>query len=214
MNKIFKFISIVSVITFLNVMTLSAKDNEPDPYKGFDETLYMDMDLEENLTLPKVGDAARKSVVRYMDNLGKTLAKRGYIVDMTRDDEVLLVTIPTDNLFFPNDTLLMPTATALLRPLVEQLKDPMMFKLVYSVHTDDTGSHKYNMDLSHLRNNSLYDWLLDNIDQDLIVIPYEMGDTDPIATNDTRTGRKENRRVEFFFIPGPKMIEMARKERL
>ncbi|MDE5690181.1 MAG: hypothetical protein K2I38_05760, partial [Duncaniella sp.] len=72
----------------------------------------------------------------------------------------------------------------------------------------------YNMRLSHERNNSIYDWMLDNINEDLIVIPYEMGDTDPVAANDTRDGRRENRRVEIFMIPGPKMITLARKGQL
>lgn len=67
------------------------------------------------------------------------------------------------------------------------------------------------MYLSHERNNSLYDWLLDNISEDQIVIPYEFGDTEPMVPNDTRDGRAENRRVEFYLIPGPKMITLAHK---
>lgn len=198
----------------LTAFSLYAKDTEPDPYKGFDEATYMDMDLDENINTPKVGTIGRDAIKRYMNSLGNSFAKRGYTVDMTRDDEVLLITIPTDNLFLPNDTLLLPGAPSILSPIVGQLTDPMMFKLVYSVHTDDTGSRKYNLALSHARNISIYEWLLDNINQDLIVIPYELGDTDPVVPNDSRAGRKENRRIELYLIPGPKMIELARKDRL
>ena len=87
-------------------------------------------------------------------------------------------------------------------------------KIVYAVHTDNTGSVSYNMNLSHERNNSIYDWLLDKINEDLIVIPYEFGDTDPIDTNESRNGRKNNRRLEIFLIPGPKLISLAQKGEL
>ena len=104
-----------------------------------------------------------------------------------------------------------PTAPAKLAPVLALFSDPMMMKMVYAVHTDNTGSPSYNMQLSHERNNSIYDWLLENISEDQIVIPYEFGDTDPIASNDTRQGRSENRRLEIFLIPGPKMIRLAQK---
>lgn len=130
---------------------------------------------------------------------------------MVRDDEVILITIPSDELFLPNDTLLAPSAPARLSPIVSLLRDPEMMKMVYAIHTDNTGSPNYNMYLSHERNNSLYDWLLDNISEDQIVIPYEFGDTEPMVPNDTRDGRAENRRVEFYLIPGPKMITLAHK---
>ena len=192
-------------------MRAMAKD---DPYKGYDETVYMDMELEENLRTPVVGKTEHAAIKKYMNRLGNDLAKKGYTVDMMRDDEVVLVTIPSDDIFLPNDTLLSPKAPAKLSPVIALLSDPMMMKMVYAVHTDNTGSQTYNMRLSHERNNSIYDWLLDNINEDLIVIPYELGDTDPVMPNDSRTGRHENRRVEFFLIPGPKMITLARKGEL
>lgn len=149
-----------------------------------------------------------------MKNIGQQLANKGYIVDIMRDDEVVVVTLPTDELFQPNDTLLSPAAPAKFGPIISILRDPEMFKLVYAVHTDNTGSSQYNMYLSHERNNSVYDWLLGQVSEDLIVIPYEMGDTDPIKPNDSRAGRAANRRVEFFLIPGPKMITLAHKKQL
>lgn len=189
----------------------SAKDNHNDPYQGYDETTYMDMELDENLRTPAVGKAEHGAIKSYMTKIGRDLAKRNYIVDQMRDDEVLVVTIPSDDLFLPNDTLMSPTAPAKLAPVLALFSDPMMMKMVYAVHTDNTGSPSYNMQLSHERNNSIYDWLLENISEDQIVIPYEFGDIDPIASNDTRQGRSENRRLEIFLIPGPKMISLAQK---
>lgn len=190
---------------------LQAKDKYTDPYKGYDETIYMDMDIEQNILTPEVASGEHAAISQYMKNVGHTMAKKGYIVDMMRDDEVVLVTIPTDDLFLPNDTLLSPSAPAKFGPVIALLRDPEMYKVVYAVHTDNTGSAKYNSYLSHERNNSIYDWLLTQVSEDLIVIPYEMGDTDPIEPNDSRNGRAANRRVEIYLIPGPKMITNAHK---
>lgn len=195
---------------FVAIVPSIAKDTYIDPYRGYDETLYMDMELNDNILSPQVGTKEHSAVKHYMNRIAQDLAKR-YTVDMMRNDEVVLITIPADELFMPNDTLLSPSAPDRLIPIVSLLKDPEMMKVVYAIHTDNTGSPTYNMFLSHERNNSIYDWLLDNISEDLIVIPYEFGDTEPLVANDSREGRAENRRVEFYLIPGPKMITLAHK---
>ncbi len=189
----------------------SAKGKYTDPYKGYEESAFMDMDLDQNILTPAVGDNEHAAIRRYMTRLGDNLAKKGYIVDLSREDEVVVVTVPTDDLFLPNDTLLMPSGLSRLTPIVSLLKDPEMFKLVYTVNTDNTGSRQYNLWLSHERNNSIYDWLLKQVSEDLIVIPFEMGDQEPVEKNDSRAGRAANRRVEFYLIPGPKMITQAHK---
>lgn len=213
--KSFLLASLIATMLASPTLTAGAKDNNTkDPYADYDETVFMDMELEENLKTPEVGKAEHDAVKAYMHNLGQSLAKKNYIVDLMRDDEVVLVTIPTDELFLPNDTLLAPGAPSKLAPVVALLSDPMMLKVVYAVHTDNTGSPTYNMRLSHERNSSIYAWLLDHVSEDLIVIPYEYGDTDPLGPNDSRVGRKENRRLEIFLIPGPKLITSARKGQL
>lgn len=185
-----------------------------DPYQGYDEAAFMDMDFDQNLSLPAVGKEEHGAVKRYMTRLARELAGMKYTVEQMRGDEVVVVTVPTDELFQPNDTLLSPRAPSRLKPLLGPLRDPEMYKVVYAVHTDNTGSPGYNMALSHQRNNSVYDWLLDQVSEDLIVIPFEMGDTRPASPNNTRLGRAANRRLEIYYIPGPKMIDKARKGNL
>lgn len=216
-NKLFKLKTVIGAYIFVLMLVLgvadcviAANDKYVDPYKGYDETLFMDMDLEQNVMSPMVSKTEHAAISHYMKRLGTQLSRKGYIVDLTRDDEVIIITIPSDDLFQPNDTLLSPGAPAKLTPVVQQISgDPAWMKVVYAVHTDNTGSETYNQSLSHARNSSLYDWLLPKVNENLIVIPYEMGDTDPIEPNDTRRGRAANRRVEFFLIPGPKMITQA-----
>jgi len=191
-------------------LLLSAK-GWTDPYKGYDETVFMEMDLDDNILTPAVPDKEHMAVSRYMKRLGTELARQGFIVDMMREDEVVLVTVPTDKLFLPNDTLMTGEAFKVLTPVLSHLSAPDMFKVVYAVHTDNTGSERYNMELSHARNGAVYDHMLNHVNREIVIIPYEMGDTDPVESNDTREGRAENRRLEIYLIPGPKMITDAHK---
>ncbi len=67
----------------------------------------MDMDLDANIASPALSsDKERRAVRRYIGELGKRVAEKGYIVETDRDDEVMVVTIPLEKLFLPNDTLL------------------------------------------------------------------------------------------------------------
>lgn len=207
-----KFLLILSCL--LAWCSAAAKSDYADPYKDYDEAMFMDLDLESNLSLPEIPKSCVQRVTAYMNQVATDLAKQRYMVDLLRDDEVILVTIPTDELFLPNDTLLSPSAAGRLTPLMKLLKEPLMYKLMYAVHTDNTGSEYYNMQLSHKRNGSVYDYILDAVSEDQIVIPYEFGDTDPIESNESRQGRQANRRLEIFFVPGPRMIELAHKNML
>ncbi len=205
---------LIFVLVMLSVFCLSAKNDYIDPYKEYDEAIFMDLDIESNLSMPQVPASCAASVRSYINRIATDLAKQRYTVDLIRDDEVILVTIPTDDLFLPNDTLLSSTAASRLQPVIKLFAEPDMYKVLYAVHTDNTGSTTYNMQLSHKRNSSLYDFILDQINEDQIIIPYEYGDTEPVEPNNTREGRKANRRLEIFLMPGPKMIEMAHKRTL
>lgn len=207
---------ILALLAALLFMPLAAQEYS-DPYAGYLEEVFMDMDYEPNVATPVVPKAEKPAVRAYVKKIASSLVK-DYIVDLMRNDEVFVVSIPTDDLFLPNDTLLSPYAAKKLDPLLKFMgrQNPMMFKVVYGVHTDDTGSTQYQEDLSHARSNSIYDWMLDNIDngilsEDLIIIPFAFGSDDPLQPNDTMKHRAENRRLDMIFIPGPLLIEQAHK---
>lgn len=189
-----------------------------DPYPDYQEDVFMDMELSQNILTPAVPKNLKKNIVTYQTKIAKSLMSR-YTVDMLRDDEVFVLCIPTDDLFLPNDTLFSAYAAQVIDPVLDLMKDPYMYKIVVAVHTDDTGSELYRQDLSTARIYTVYDWLMDAIDdgrlsEDLVIVPYSMGSSEPLVSNDTRKHRKENRRLEIYFIPGPKMIELASKQQL
>lgn len=187
-----------------------------NPYEGFNEETFMDMDFEPNLATPVVPDKEKAAVRRIMSATASAL-KGPFTVELMRDDEVMVVSIPTDNIFLPNDTLLTDAAERLMQPLFGLMKDPMKYKVVMAMHTDDTGNALYQERLSTARLYSVYDLFLDMIDSgdinpDIVIIPYAMGGDDPVTDNDTWRHRAINRRLELYFIPGPSLIEDAHRQ--
>ena len=196
-------------------MSLTAGAQQTDPYPDYLEETFMDMDFEPNILTPNVPDEVKKSVAAYQTKVAQRLMTDN-IVDIMRDDDVILVTIPTDDLFLPNDTLLSTYASRSLDKLLPMMRDPYMYKVMIAMHTDDTGSEYYREQLSLARLNSIYDWMLDKIDEgripeEIVIIPFSLGSNEPLKSNDTRKNRRENRRLEVYFIPGPRMIEEARR---
>jgi outer membrane protein OmpA-like peptidoglycan-associated protein len=73
-------------------------------------------------------------------------------------------------------------------------------KFTVEGHTDSVGSEKLNQELSEKRANSVRDFLVkEGIGADrLTAIGY--GESKPIASNNTRAGRTQNRRVEINLV--------------
>lgn len=202
----------------VNVAAAQDQPTPDNPYPDYQEDVFMDMDLPQNILTPEIPKNLRQKISQYQTAKAKSLMSK-YTVDMLRDDDVFVLCIPTDDLFLPNDTLFSQYADKLLNPVLDLMSDPYMYKIVLAVHTDDTGSEYYRQQLSTARIYTVYDWFLDALDsgrisEDLVIVPYSMGSTEPLVKNDTRKHRRENRRLEIYFIPGPKMIELAASQKL
>ncbi len=71
-------------------------------------------------------------------------------------------------------------------------------------HTDSTGTDEYNQQLSERRAQSVQNYLVgQGIDADDILAVRGFGESRPVATNDTSTGRQQNRRVELVVSGEP-----------
>ncbi len=93
-----------------------------------------------------------------------------------------------------------PDATSItqLSRFAEQIKN-IPGTLQLTGHTDSIGSNKYNDNLSILRVQAVRQQLIDNgIDSSRIIIS-SRGEHNPVSSNDTKIGRKQNRRVEIVF---------------
>jgi outer membrane protein OmpA-like peptidoglycan-associated protein len=67
-------------------------------------------------------------------------------------------------------------------------------------HTDSDGSNTYNKKLSKRRAESIIKFFTKRgLRRDRIVIDFK-GESEPIETNQTKDGKRKNRRVDFTFI--------------
>ncbi len=181
---------------------LNAKDHLDDIY---------DMSLDENLMTPEIkNDKQADRIQEFQYNMAVAFKKSNYEVEVMRDDEVIVITIPASQLFDPNDTVLNKLGQEQLKPFLRMLKNPGFYKMLLVMHSDNTGSETYTYELSRARVNAVYDWFDANGDVDFVV-PYALGDTDPIVDNNSYDNRARNRRLEIYLVPAELMIERAKK---
>ncbi|MGZ5302802.1 MAG: OmpA family protein [Bacteroidia bacterium] len=109
--------------------------------------------------------------------------------------------ITLNNIFFPtNSFALEDKSKNELNKLVSFLKENSTVRLEISGHTDNMGKPESNKTLSQNRAKAVYDYLIkDGIAADRLVWK-GYGETQPVAKNDSETGRAKNRRTEVKVI--------------
>lgn len=91
-----------------------------------------------------------------------------------------------------------PEDAAVLDEAASILKDSPNVRVDVNGYTDSIGSVDYNLRLSEKRADSVVDYLeKQGVSADRLT-PHGYGKTDFVATNKTREGRAENRRVELI----------------
>jgi OOP family OmpA-OmpF porin len=96
-----------------------------------------------------------------------------------------------------NSAKIRPSSQPTLDEAAKTLEANPDYQLEIEGHTDSTGSRMRNLELSRQRAESVKRYLVrKGIDSDRITVK-GYGPDDPIATNDTKEGRAENRRIEF-----------------
>jgi CubicO group peptidase (beta-lactamase class C family)/outer membrane protein OmpA-like peptidoglycan-associated protein len=109
--------------------------------------------------------------------------------------------IVLENVLFETDkSILLKESCVTLDKLVNQLLLNKTMKIEIRGHTDNVGDSISNQKLSEERAKAVVDYLISkNIDKSRL--SYKgFGSKQPIVSNDTEEGRKENRRVEFIIL--------------
>lgn len=129
------------------------------------------------------------------------------IVEIDNDKDALNreSTAPVETLvtrqinFDTNSTVLKPQYYEVLAQIARYvMKGDGFDKLIVKGHTDSQGSDSYNLDLSQRRAEAVRKVLLKVTKVKSSKISAEgLGETQPVATNQTAEGRAQNRRVEF-----------------
>ncbi|NOX43169.1 MAG: OmpA family protein [Gammaproteobacteria bacterium] len=111
---------------------------------------------------------------------------------------VLRANIGLENVVFKiNTAQLSPGSLNILDNIAKTLQENQHLQLEVAGHTDNTGDHQYNVNLSTSRAQSVRQYLVDKGVAADRLIARGYGPDKPIASNDTREGRNQNRRVEL-----------------
>jgi len=113
----------------------------------------------------------------------------------------LVVTMPQDILFDVDSAVVDPALQSDLRVLAGSLLDFPDSDIRIFGHTDSTGPAAYNRDLSERRAGSVARVLIRSGVSPSRISTIGLGESDPVASNETARGRAQNRRVEIVIRP-------------
>jgi outer membrane protein OmpA-like peptidoglycan-associated protein len=99
--------------------------------------------------------------------------------------------------------------TASLDKLIAFLDEYPDRNVAVEGHTDDVGSVEMNQTLSQHRADSVRSYLIQKGVQSRRLTALGLGETQPIADNQTQSGRQQNRRVEIIIENPPSVIPAA-----
>ena len=157
-----------------------------------------------------VGGAAGGIIGNKMDKQAREIKTALPGAEVERVNEGIKVTMKENmvNFAFNSSELSSATKTNLDKLAKVLVNNPDTNINIYG-HTDSKGTDAYNMTLSEKRANSVVNYLVSHGVKRNRMFAKGMGESDPVATNETETGRAENRRVEFAITANEKMIKDA-----
>jgi outer membrane protein OmpA-like peptidoglycan-associated protein len=158
-----------------------------------------------------VGGAAGAIIGNKMDQQARELEQNipGAIVE--RVGEGIQITFPSGLLFDFDSDAVRGDARRNLSTLADNLERYDETNLLIVGHTDAVGSDSYNMDLSDRRAEAAARYLRDHgVRRPIQVVG--RGEREPVASNDSDSGRADNRRVEVAIYASQEMVDRARRE--
>lgn len=120
--------------------------------------------------------------------------------DAAMTDRGIMVTFDADVLFPLNSSYLTDQAKSELDKLVALLNDYPGASLIVDGHTDATGTEEYNQWLSEKRAESVKKYAVDKGMDESRIATHGYGQAKPVAPNNTKEGRQQNRRVEVTIV--------------
>ena len=168
------------------VSTTSRASNEPEAAQHDTPAAGPESVSQETIDAAKKA-AAAKSTPELKKSLGMKEGEGGDLAEM-----------PNDVMFdFGSDTL-RPQAVTVLADLGEMIRRMHSRDIRVIGHTDSDGPVKVNFELSKRRAQVVSEWLIrEGGTPRTTLIPLGLGPGRPKASNDTPSGRMQNRRVEI-----------------
>ena len=131
------------------------------------------------------------------------------------NESILKVTIPARMLFSQNDSTLLLSADAYLRPLLRFVKGPdVVATMIIAAYSDNNGSDKYLQQISGSRARQVYRWFARQGVGPADMHCYGWANKVPRNENANIQQREKNRRVSIYFVPNRKMLRWAKRGQL
>jgi len=150
-----------------------------------------------------VGGLAGGAIGAYQDRQEAALRQRmaGTGVDVVRNGDNITLNMPSNITFDFDRSDLKPQFMPVLDNVARTLTEYNQTVVEVAGHTDSVGTDAYNQALSERRANSVAGYLGSHgvMSQRMIVVG--AGESRPVASNDTDSGRAQNRRVEITLVP-------------
>jgi outer membrane protein OmpA-like peptidoglycan-associated protein len=155
-------------------------------------------EADEILAGAAIGAVVGGGIGAYMDAQQEKLARiPGTSVERVGED-TLLVHFDSDVLFAVNSASLDSDGRATLEDVAGVIEQYPKTAIVVQGHTDSTGSEELNQNLSDRRASSVRGYLVSRgVDADRVAA-VGMGEDYPVASNDSESGRQQNRRVDIL----------------
>jgi len=158
-----------------------------------------------------VGGAAGAIIGNRMDAQAEKLSQELEGAQVSRVGEGIAVTFDSGILFPFDSAELTSEARSNLRKLADSLEAETRTNVMILGHTDSDGSDSYNQRLSEQRGRSAEDYLGSLGVASSRVVSRGRGEAEPIASNGTEEGRRQNRRVEVAIYASGEWREEARR---
>jgi len=143
-----------------------------------------------------IGGTAGAIIGARMDKQAEELKQNIRGATVERVGEGIQVTFASGLLFGYDSSEVRQEARANLHELAASLAKYAGSDLLILGHTDHAGGLSYNQALSERRANAAATYLMSEGISGLRMVTRGLGETEPVATNETEAGRQANRRVE------------------
>jgi outer membrane protein OmpA-like peptidoglycan-associated protein len=150
-----------------------------------------------------LGALAGGGVGLYMDNQEAKLRERlrGTGVSVTRVGDNIILNMPSNITFDTDQADIKPNFYDTLNSVSLVLQEFNQTLVDVNGHTDSDGSAEYNYDLSRQRASSVAQYLVSQRVNSQRFSVQGFGESQPIASNGTSSGKAQNRRVEIQIVP-------------
>ena len=163
-----------------------------------------------------VGGAAGAIIGRQMDNQAKKIETEIPGAEVERIDDGIVITFDGENngVYFDTNKYNINEASKVnLDKLASILVEYPDTNVLVVGHTDSDGAEEYNMTLSKNRAEAVTNYFTNvkGLSKGRFTTNW-YGESSPVASNDTKEGKAQNRRVNIVIVPNEKMKQDAQKE--